>query len=105
GFAQKALAGIRGDAKARRLRRAHGLEAFDHLGEMERGMERLDLPEQVVDELLAGDDRESGDVVDRLLRIELGALAADLRQDVDEGGLDVEETEFEPREQAHRPRS
>ena len=72
---------------------------------MEARLERLDLAEQVVDEALAGDDREAGDVVDRLLRIKLGALAADLGQDVDEVGLDVEEAELEHREQADRARS
>src|SRR5579885_1511352 len=36
---------------------------------------------------LAGDDRKAGNVVDRLFRIKLGALAADLWQNVDKMGL------------------
>ena len=104
-LASEGLAGIGGDAETRRLRRADRLHGLDHLAEMEGRLERLDLAEQVVDEALAGDDREAGDVVDRLLRIKLGALAADLGQDIDEVGLDVEEAELEHREQADRPRS
>ena len=45
----------------------------------------------------------AGNVVDRLLRIELGALAARLVEDVDDRRLDVEEAEFEDREKADRP--
>ena len=44
-------------------------------------------------------------VVDRLLRIELGALAADLVEDVDEVRLHVEQAELEHREQADRARA
>ena len=44
-------------------------------------------------------------VVDRLLRIELGALAADLVEDVDEMRLHVEQAELEHREQADRARA
>ena len=69
---------------------------------MERRLKRLDLLRQRVDQPLAGDDRIAGNVVDRLLRIELGALAADLRQNVDEMGLDVEQPELKNGEQADR---
>ncbi len=57
---------------------------------------------QRVDQPLAGDDRIAGNVVDRLLRIKLGALTADLGQDVDQVGLDIEQTELEHGEQADR---
>ena len=56
---------------------------------------------QIVDEALPGHHRKARNVVDRLLGIELGALPADLRQDVDEMAFDVEEPEFEHGEQAH----
>ena len=91
--------------EARRLGGAERLQALDHLAEMEDRPERLDLAHQVVDDALAGDDRKAGDVVDRLLGIELGALPADFRQDVDEMGLDVEEAELEHREQPDRARA
>ncbi len=47
----------------------------------------------------------AGNVVDRLLRIELGALAADLVENVDEMALHVEQAKLEHREQADRPRA
>ena len=84
------------------FRRAERFDALDHLAEMEGRAERLDLLRQRVDQPLAGDDRIAGNVVDRLLRIELGALPADLGQDVDEMGLDVEQAELEDGEQADR---
>ena len=55
----------------------------DALAEMEGRAERLDLLQQPVGQLLAGDDRQRRNVVDRLLGIELGALAAGLVEDVD----------------------
>ena len=85
------------------LGRAEKFEAVDHLAEMELRPERMDLLHQIVDEFLAGDDRKAGNVVDRLLGIEFRALAAELRQDVDQMALDVEEAEFEDREQPDRP--
>jgi hypothetical protein len=68
-------------------------------------VEGLDLPQEVVDERLARDDGEARDVVDRLLGVQLRALPADLRQDVDEMGADVEEAELEHGEEADRPRA
>ena len=44
--------------------------------------------------------RNAGNVVDRLFRIELGALAADLVEDVDQMRLHVEQAQFEHGEQA-----
>ena len=59
--------------------------------------------QQPVGQLLARHDRQARNVVDRLLRIELGALAADLVEDVDDVRLDVDETELEHGEQPDRP--
>ena len=67
--------------------------------------ERLDLLHQRVGEALAGNLRNARNVVDRLLGIELGALAADLVEDVDQVRLHVEQAELEHREQAHRARA
>ena len=81
------------------------LDVLDHLVEMEGRIERLDLLHQRVGQALAGDLRDAGNVVDRLLGIELGALAADLVEDVDEMRLHVEQAELEHREQADRARA
>ncbi len=68
--------------------------------EMERRAERLDLLHQRVGQPLPGHHRNAGNVVDRLFRIELGALPADLVEDVDEVGLDVEQAKLEHGEQS-----
>jgi hypothetical protein len=60
---------------------------------------------QRIDQALRRDFRDRRNVVDRLLRIKLGALAADLVEDVDEVALDVEQAEFEHAEQADGARS
>ena len=66
---------------------------------MELGGEGRDLRHQVVGQLLAGDHGKARNVVDRLFRIELGALAARTVENVDEVAFDVEQPEFEGREQ------
>ena len=65
-------------------------------------LERLDLLHQQVDQLLAGAARHGRDVVDRLVRIELGALAADLVEIVDQLALHAEQAGLEHGEQAAR---
>src|SRR4029077_3424143 len=80
------------------------LDRLDHLLQMKLRAERLDLLHQRVDQTFAGAHRNARDVVDRLLGIELRALAADLVEDVDEMRLHVEEAELEYREQAAGPR-
>ncbi len=62
---------------------------------MKRRLERLDLLHQRIGEPLARNHRQGRNVVDRLLGIELGALSADLVEDVDNVSLDVEQAEFE----------
>ena len=71
-----------------------------HLAEMELRVERLDLLQQPVGQLLAGDDGQAGNVVDRLFRIELGALAARPVQDVDQMAFEIEQPQLEHGEQA-----
>ena len=66
-------------------------------------MERRDLLHQLLDQALAGNHRIARDVVDRLLRIELRALAARLVEDIDERGAEIEQPELEDGEQADRP--
>jgi hypothetical protein len=72
---------------------------------MEGRVERLDLLHQSLGQPLAGDFRNSRNVVDRLLGVELGALAAGLVEDVDQVGLHVEQPKLEHREQAHWARA
>ena len=74
----------------------------DFLAEMERGAERLDLLEQVVGQFLASTHRHCGDVVDRLVGIELDALPTGIGERIDHMGLDLQKAEFEHLEQAHR---
>src|SRR4029077_8892973 len=76
-----------------------------HLVEMEGGMKRLDLLHQSIGDAVASDVRNPRDVVDRLLRIELGALATDLVEDIDEVRLDIKQAKLEHREQADRARA
>ena len=83
----------------------HALQGIDPLLQMEGGIERLDLRHQGVGQPLAGDDRQSRNVVDRLFGIQLGALAAGLVQDVDDVGLDVDQAQLEHGKQPDRPRA
>ena len=72
---------------------------------MKRGTEGFDLLHQPLDQFLRAHFREGGDVVDGLVRVELGQLAANLFQRVHHVGLDVEQAEFENLEQAARARA
>ena len=58
---------------------------------------------QLVGQLLAGDDRQAGNVVDRLLGVELGALAAGSVENVDDVRFDIEKAELEHGKQADGP--
>ena len=66
-------------------------------------MKRLDLLHQGLGQAVPGDDRNAGNVVDGLLGIELGALAADLVENIDEVRLDIEQTELEHGKKANWP--
>ena len=63
-------------------------------------MEWLDLLQQRLGEALAGDEGNARNVVDRLFRIEFGALTADLVEDVDQMRLHVQKAQFEHGEQS-----
>ena len=91
-FGDEARARGRGQVEAAVLARAQ----LDHLlAEVEFGPERLDLLQQPVDQLLGAAHRQRRDVVDRLVRIQLGALAARVLQRVDDVGLDAEQPQLE----------
>ena len=97
GFDHRAGVGREPEAAVEPLERLHPLI------EMELGAERLDLVHELVGQLLAGDDGQAGNVVDRLLRIELGALAAGAVENVDHVALDVDQAELEHGEEADWP--
>jgi hypothetical protein len=80
------------------------LQLDDFLAEMKLRAERLDLLEQPVDEFLGAAHRHGRDVVDGLVRIQLGALAARVPQGVHDVGLDAQQPQLERLEQAGRPR-
>ena len=71
------------------------LQLGDLLAQMERRMERFCLFQQPIDQFLSAANRQRGDIVDRFVRIQLGALPADLGQRIDDVRLDSEQTEFE----------
>ena len=75
-------------------------ERIDALTEMEGRAEGLDLLHEPIGQLLARNFGERRDVVDRLFGVELGALSADLFEDVDDVGAYVEKAELKYREEA-----
>ena len=98
-LALEQLAAVGLDAEARL---ADALDALHHLVQMERRTERLDLLHELIDQALRRDFRDRRNVVDRLLGIKLGALPADLVEDVDKMSLDVEQAQLEHGEQPNR---
>ena len=67
-FASIVVAGVGADPEQRPLRRSQRLQPLDHFAEMKVRPERMDLLHQIVDQLLAVDDRIARNVVDRLFR-------------------------------------
>ena len=98
GFELLALIGLHPEQRIADL-----LHRLHHLAEMVLRIERPDLEQQRIDETLRAGHRKAGNVVYRLLRIKLRALAADLVEDVDQMRLHVEQAELEHREEADRP--
>ena len=77
----------------------------DLLAKVEAGVKGLDLLEQPVDQFLRTADRNRGNVVDRLVRIELGALAAGMRERIHDLALHAEQPELEHRKKANGTRA
>ena len=67
----------------------------DLLAKVEAGVKGLDLLEQPVDQFLRSADRNRGNVIDRLVRIELGALAAGMRERIHDLAFHAEQPELE----------
>ena len=62
---------------------------------MKLRVERLRLLQQPIDQFLRAADGQRGNVVDRLLRIELAALTARMLQRIDDVRADAEQSELE----------
>ena len=84
------------------MKRPSGRGANSHhlLTEMQLRFERLDLLQQPVDQFLRPAHRQCRNVVDRLVGVELGALAARVLQRIDHLGADAQQAELEHLEQA-----
>ena len=61
--------------------------------------------QEAIDQLLARHQRKTGNVVDRLFRIELGALPARPVQDVHQMALEIQQPQLKHREQADGARA
>ncbi len=69
---------------------------FDHFfAEVEIGLERPDLFQQTVDQLLGAAHRQRRDVIDGFIRVKLRALAARMLEGIDEVGVNTQQPEFE----------
>ena len=66
---------------------------------MELRVERLALLEEAVHQFLRTAHRQRGNVVDRLVRIQLRALASGRFQRIDDMGFHAQQTQFEDLEQ------
>ncbi len=75
-------------------------EGFGHFLEVELRGEGRDLFEQAGGQVVACDDRPSGDVVDGFFGVKLRALAARFIEDVDEGAFHIQQAKFEGAEKA-----
>ena len=80
-----------------------GTQRLRHLTEVQIGIQGLDLLEQVVGQLLRQDHRQARDVVDQLVGIERTALATRLRQRIDGGHAQAQESQLEDLVEAHGP--
>ena len=77
-------------------------QRLDLVAQMQRGLKGRHLAQQRVGEFLAAADGQAGDVVDRLVGVELARLAAGVRQRVDDVGVDFQQAQLEHLPQAHR---
>src|SRR5262249_15616236 len=92
----KHLAAIGADAKQGI---ADALDRLHHFLQVKGRAERLDLRQQGIADALPSDVGNARNVIDRLLGIELRALATDLVENVDDVRLHVEETELKYRKE------
>ena len=86
-------------AQQERMIRQH-LQLGHFLAHVELRVERLRLLQQAVDQLLRAAHGQRGNVIDRLLGIQLAALAAGMLERVDDVGANAQQAELEDLEQA-----
>ena len=77
------------------------LQLGDLLSQVKSRMKGLGLLQQPIDEFLRADDRQRRDVINRLVRVELRALPAWMREAINDVRRDAEQPQFEYLEQAH----
>ncbi|MNL13696.1 hypothetical protein D3C87_1346110 [compost metagenome] len=100
----EAFAGVGGDQQARMAVRAGVLaDAVGPLAEVHRERERCALLHEPVYEVLRQAAWHGRNVVDRLLRVQLGALAAGPVEHVDQLAFEPQHAGLERGEQANRP--
>jgi hypothetical protein len=75
------------------------------LAQVKLRFERRNLLHQAVHEFLGAANGQGGNVVNGLVRIEFGALAANLRKRVHDMSVDVEQTQLEDLKQSARART
>ena len=88
---KKLLAGSRADLESP----LDGLQANYLLAQMKCRAEGFDLGHQIGDQLSTRADRDCRNVIDRLVRIEPGALASGAGQGIHDIGLDAQQSQFE----------
>jgi hypothetical protein len=76
------------------------LDRFDPLLQMNRHVERFALRHQPLDQFARGARRNGGDVVNRLVGIQFGALATDLVERIHDLARQAEHARLESREEA-----
>src|SRR5258708_29297692 len=77
----------------------------DFLAQMKRGLERLGLLQQSIDQFLGAAQGQGGNVIDRLIGIQLRALTAGLAQGIDDVSADPEQSQLEDLKQSHGTRA
>ena len=78
------------------------LHDLNFLAEMHPGRKRLDLLQERLRQFLARAHRHGGNIVNRLVRVKLGALSTGIADRIDDLGLEAEQAEFEYLEQPAR---
>ena len=79
-----------------------GFNAFSPFAQGKSGFKRLGLLHQVVDEVAGQNIWKTRDVVDGFFGVNLGELAARLRQGIDEMAAEFEQSGFKNGEQSNR---
>ena len=82
-----------------------GMKFGDHLPAVKGGLERFDLGEESIDELVARAKGQSGDVIDGLVGIKRHTLPAGQGQRIDHMARHPQEPKLKDLKQTHRPRT